>query len=86
MCAIIFAAKEMKPEWVSGFDPFAEWVEDEDNVEENMGEGKQYPYGPTCIFKGKEIPCFCCSSENGSITGQLLTKMLRYIDECEAFD
>ncbi len=58
MCAIIFAAKEMNPERASGFNPFAAWIGDEDNVEENIGEGKQYPYWPTCIFKGKEIPCF----------------------------
>ncbi len=26
LCAIIFAAKTLKQEWVTGFDPFAEWV------------------------------------------------------------
>jgi hypothetical protein len=86
MCAIIFAAKSLREEWVSGFDPFSEWVGDENNLAENCGEGKQYPFGPSCTFKGKEVPCFCCCSENGSITGQLLTNMLRYIDSREVFD
>ncbi len=30
-CAIIFAAKSMKREWVAGFDPFSEWISNEDN-------------------------------------------------------
>jgi len=58
----------------------------EDNIEENCGDNKPYPFGPTCTFNGKEIPCFCCNSESGSITGPLLTSMLSYIDTKEVFD
>jgi hypothetical protein len=86
MCTIIFAAKLLREEWVTGFKPFSEWIGDENNLEENCGEGKQYPFGPSCTFKGKEIPCFYCCSENGSITGQLLKNMLRYIDSREVFE
>jgi len=86
MCAIIFAAKSLREEWVMGFDPFTEWIGDENNTDENCGEGKMYPFGPACTFKGKTIPCFCCCSENGSITGHLLTNMLRFIDAREVFD
>jgi hypothetical protein len=80
MCAIIFAAKSLREEWVLGFDPFTEWIGDENNLNENWGEGKQYPFGLSCNFKGKTIPCFCYCSEHGSITGHLLTNMLRFID------
>jgi hypothetical protein len=85
LCAIIFAAKSMKREWVTGFDPFAEWIGNEGNFEQNCGD-KPYPFGPTCFFKGKEIPCFCCSSESVSINGMLLNSMLCYIDEKEVLD
>ena len=29
LCAILFAAKSMKREWVTGFDPFADWIRNE---------------------------------------------------------
>lgn len=86
MCAIIFAAKSMKDEWRLGFDPFAEWIGEENDVEINIGEGKQMPMGPECNFKGKTIPCFCCCSESGSITGKLLKEMLEAIDNLSVFD
>ncbi len=40
MCAIIFAAKSMHDDWRTGFDLFAEWVGDPDNLEANIGDGK----------------------------------------------
>jgi hypothetical protein len=86
LCAIIFTAKTMKPEWITGFDSLVEWVGDEDDIKNNSGDGKTYPYGPVCVFKGKEVPCFCCNSESGSITGELLTAMLKYIDDLQVFD
>jgi hypothetical protein len=57
-----------------------------DDLEANIGNEKQYPMGPTCLFKGKEIPCFCCCSDSGAITGHLLTEMLRYINSHNVFD
>jgi len=86
MCAIIFAAKSLKSEWVLGFDPFAEWIGGEENVSDNIGKGKAMPQGPECIFNGKHIPTFCCCSENGSITGQLLKEMLTAIDNIGVYD
>ncbi len=86
LCAIIFAAKTMKHECVTGFDPLAEWIGDEQDVEANSGDSKAYPYGPVCNFRGKEVPCFCCNSESGSINGALLTAMLRYIDDKQVCD
>jgi hypothetical protein len=84
LCAIIFAAKSMKREWETGFDPFAEWIGSEDNIEEKLWQ--QQTLSSTCTFNGKEIPCFCCNCESGSITGPLLTSMLSYIDTKEVFD
>jgi hypothetical protein len=86
LCAIVFAAKTLKHDWITGFDQFAVWVGDEDNFEENCGDGRTYPFGPTCIFRGKEVPCFCCNSESGGINGNLLTAMLRHIDIHKVFD
>jgi hypothetical protein len=85
LCAIIFAAKSMKREWVTGFDPFPEWIGNEDNFEQNFGDDKSYTFGVTCFLKGKEIPCFYCNSESGSINGALLTSMLCYTDEKDVF-
>ncbi len=47
--ATIFAAKTMKHEWVAGFDPLAEWISDEPDIEANSGDGKAYPYGPVSV-------------------------------------
>jgi hypothetical protein len=86
MCTIIFAAKTMQEQWRLGFDPFAEWVGEENDIHLNIGEGKVYPMGPNCSFNGKNVPCFCCCSESGSITGTLLVQMLQAIDSCQVFD
>jgi hypothetical protein len=51
-----------------------------------MGEGKVVPLGPACSYNGKNIPCYCCASDNGSITGALLKDMLMAIDNLNVFD
>jgi hypothetical protein len=51
-----------------------------------MGEGKVFPLGPHCLYNGKNIPCYCCASDNGSITGALLKDMLMAIDKLNVFD
>ena len=86
MCSIVFAAKEMEESWVLGFDADAEWNGDEDNIEANCGRGKRYPMGPTCMYNGKSVPAFCCCSDNGSITAELLVDMLSSIDRLGVFD
>jgi len=86
MCAIIFAAAELKPEWASGFDSSAEWIGEENETERNMGEGKVFPLGPAFSYNGKSIPCYCCCSNNVSITGALLKDMLMAIDQQNVFD
>ena len=51
-----------------------------------MGEGKALPLGPECLFNGKNIPCFCCCSDSGTITGTLLRNMLEAIDKLAVYD
>ena len=87
MCAIIFSAKEMCASWVLGFNASAPWVGDDNDRRANIGGlDKRYPQGPVCHFNGKTVPTFCCCSENGSITSELLVEMLRAIDNVGVFD
>ncbi len=86
MCSIIFAAKELDPLMIQGLDPFADWEGEEHDLENNTGKGKRHPQGPECFFNGKKVPCFCTCSESGSITGELLAKMLQYMDSLNLFD
>jgi hypothetical protein len=86
MCAIIIAAKTMRDEWRLGFDFFTEWIEEENDIHCNAGEGKVYPLGLNCTFNGKNVPRFCCCLEGGSITGTLLVEMLKATDSLELFD
>ena len=86
MCAVIFAAKSFRHEWRTGFDPFAEWVGEEEDIALNCGDDKPYPFGPSCLFKGKKVPCYCCCSESGSINGTILKDMLAYLDSLDIFD
>ena len=51
MCAIIFAAAELKPEWALGFNSSAEWIGEETEIE-NMEEGKVFPLGPAFSCNG----------------------------------
>jgi hypothetical protein len=51
-----------------------------------MGEGKALLLGPETIFNGKILPCYCCYSESGRISGKLLQGMLQAIDDLAIFD
>jgi hypothetical protein len=85
VCAIIFAAKTLKDEWKTGFNPFVEWIGDEEDIDKNVGEGKALPRGPEGFFNKKCLPCYCCCSESGSITGNLLKSMLEAVDDLQVF-
>ena len=88
MCAVIVEGKTLKPEVVTGLDVFATKVGDEsdpDFIANNTGDGKLYPYGPSCFFKGKEVPCMVCNTESGSITSELLVSFLNKMDDLELF-
>jgi hypothetical protein len=88
MCAIIVSGKSLKPEVVTGIDVFSEKIGDEsdfDFTEKNSGPGKRYPYGPTCLFNGKDVPCIICNSESGSVTSELLVEFLKKMDDLDLF-
>ena len=39
-----------------------------------------------CVLNGKHVPTLCCCSESGSITAELLVRMLAQMDSLELFD
>ena len=51
----------------------------------NCGEGKLYPGGPTCDFRGKKVPCFIRWNEKGGMTSDILTEALKRMDHLELF-
>jgi hypothetical protein len=61
------------------------WAGEDDDMNSNTGgEGKRYPQGLVCEFKGKKLPTMCCCSESGwSITADLLVAMLKVIDKAK---
>jgi hypothetical protein len=78
MYCVIVAAKTLTASEASGINYLSE-----DFLAEGTLEGKEkkdefksgcnrlFPMGPTCDFKGKDVPCFVSCSENGSITSHL---------------
>ena len=67
--------------------PSADWIGDKHNLRANTGGlDKRHPQGPMCSFNGIDVPCFCCCSENGSITAELLVDMLSVMDNKKLFD
>ena len=39
---------------------------------DSNGRPKLFPSGPTCMYKGKEVPCFVQFSKNGGMNGTIL--------------
>ena len=88
MCAVIVEGKTMKPEVVTGLDVFTTKIgneSDPDFLTNNTGPGKIYPYGPFCLFWGKEVPCIVSNTDSGSITSELLVSFLKKMDEFDLF-
>lgn len=83
LCAIIFKSElsisEIPLSWKLGID-IAVSNEEANNME------KVARSGPTCFFRGKEIPCFYGTSPKASITSQLLADMLKYLDQLGLYD
>jgi hypothetical protein len=59
---------------------------DVDFVKKNTGPGKRFPGGPTCHFRGKEIPCFVRFQEKGGMTGEILLDIFKTLDYYKLFD
>jgi hypothetical protein len=73
---------------ITGIDIFADVIgkeTDEEYIANNSGQGKRFPMGPTCFFRGKEVPCVVANTENGSITSELLASFLEHMDKLELF-
>jgi hypothetical protein len=51
----------------------------------NFGEGKYFPGGPTCTYRGKTIPCATYITEGGGISGEILVSVLRTLDDLDVF-
>jgi len=52
---------------------------------ENQGHNKYFPGGPTCYFRGKDIPCMFFISPSGGISGDILVKILKNLDKQHQF-
>ncbi len=50
MCALKFTAKTIKEKGYLDLTRFAEWIGEEEDIQQNMVEDKVYPMGPECTF------------------------------------
>ena len=93
LCVILFTGKKRNIMVETGID----WV-DNDNIdgdethdeefdffERNFGDGKLFPGGYTCTFKGKQIPAFVKFTESGGMDGHTLTEIFQYLDSFDLF-
>ena len=81
MCAVIFKSEqgisEIPVSWKLGIDITIQNADD---------TAKVMSGGPTCTFQGKQIPFFYGTSPKASITTELLTEMLKYLDKLGVYD
>jgi len=87
-CVIILAGSEINAKCIMGLQPWANIIGDPMvDIEVNShGIDKFYPYGPTCVVGGKSVEAFVTCSESGSITCDILTNILKYLDHKLNFD
>jgi hypothetical protein len=88
---VIFQGKssEVPGNWADGIDVRVEPLRGENGKirtdGSNFGKGKYFPRGPTCTFRGKDIPCLTYITESGGINGDILVDILRTLDELDVF-
>jgi hypothetical protein len=97
MCVIILQGgkKDLPFLTTQGFD----WLSDYDGIqdvhmdtvdnsffESNISPGGLFPGGPTCTFRGKQVPCYVTATPHGGIDGEVLTDTLRTMDNLELFE
>jgi hypothetical protein len=75
---VIFAAKEVSPEWSLGIDIFAEW-DTEDEL--NLGPGKRHPGLTLVSSDGKDIPVLFAANTKASMTSGILKEAFKKMDE-----
>eukprot|EP00977_Amphora_coffeiformis_P002353 scaffold439_cov107-Amphora_coffeaeformis.AAC.1 len=87
MCAVIMKSQtSIPPSWVLGIDPMAEIIDADNDADLIAHNGHAMTGGPTCVFRGKEVPCFVCHSQKASITSTLLRDMLQRLDDLHLFE
>ena len=56
--------------------------DDSKTIKENSGgEGKRFPGGPSCMFRGVEIPALVTCTKKGCITSDILTAAFKRLDD-----
>jgi hypothetical protein len=92
VCAVIFASEKTSVEssWHTGIDITVDPIVDEHgNVDaknpDNYGPGKYFPSGPTCFFRGKAIPTLTFTSPSATISGEILVKIFKALDDMEIY-
>ena len=75
---VIFAAKEVSPEWSLGIDIFAKW-DPEDDI--NIGHGKRHPGLSLLSADEKEIPMLFVANPKASMTSTILKETFKTMDE-----
>ena len=96
MCVLIIQGKERNIFMESGIDTTNSVYLSEDDIEEkvsddisffreNYGPGKLFPGGPVCKFMGKDIPTLIRYTDGGGINGDILTDILKTIDQLDIF-
>lgn len=92
MCVVIIQGKTRNILFETGVDLDADAIgekKDEEDYEfflNNIGKDKLYPGGPTCNFKGKDVPCMVEFSDSGGITSSILTKIFQTIDTLKIYE
>ena len=95
MCVVIIQGKKRDIATESGIDWNALSQLDIDDIPEgqeatffinNFGKNKVFPGGPSCFYKGKEVPAFITFSEGGGINGNILTEIFQRLDKYQIYD
>jgi hypothetical protein len=93
MCAVIFKSEKdiskIPINWKTGIDITKQLFDGKDSydvIRNNSQPGGAMCGGPVCTFKGIQVPCFMGTSPNASITGELLTEMLAFMDARKLFE
>jgi hypothetical protein len=91
MCAVIIQGTNRQLEMELGVDFMVDAEKtgsDKDwlFIDANKGQGKRFPGDPTCIYKGKEIPCFVQFQESGGMAGEISLDIFKTFDHYQLFD
>ena len=95
MCVVIMTGKRRDVSVETGIDwDLLDSVDDTeiDNTEDyaffekHFGSSKLFPSGPSCHFKGKDVPAFITFSESGGMDGWILREIFRRLDALKLYD